>query len=252
MTQRDHTKISASPLIIRPDGAHSPVVATLALGSQVYAGALGASPREARQFGARPEAAPAPRIDPLPPTSAAADEATPRPGHDRLPSLAEIFRTYAPFAWRALRRLGVPESDVEDVCQEVFVVVHRKLGDFEGRSSLKTWIYGICARTASDYRRSGRVRREVVTDAPPDAAHEAAQPDVVALRQARATLDRILDQLDDDKRSVFVLYEIEELTMAEVAEALSCPLQTAYSRLHAARKIVEAGVERARQEGGAS
>ena len=162
-----------------------------------------------------------------------------------VPPLAEIFREYAPFVWRGLRRLGVPESDVEDVCQEVFVVVHRKLGDFEGRSSLRTWIYGICARTASDYRRSGRVRREVVTDAPPDAPHEGGQHDAVALRQARATLDRILDELDDDKRAVFVLYEIEELTMAEVAEALACPLQTAYSRLHAARKVVEAGVARA-------
>jgi len=169
-----------------------------------------------------------------------------------VPSLAEIFRQYAPFVWRALRRLGVPEADVEDVCQEVFVVVHRKLGDFEGRSSLRTWIYGICARTASDYRRSGRVRREVVTDAPPDTAHEGGQHDAVALRQARAKLDRILDTLDDDKRAVFVLYEIEELTMAEVADSLGCPLQTAYSRLHAARKIVEAGVaSHSAQEGGA-
>lgn len=164
-----------------------------------------------------------------------------------VPPLAEIFRDYAPFVWRGLRRLGVPESDVEDVCQEVFVVVHRKLGDFEGRSSLRTWIYGICARTASDYRRSGRVRREVVTDAPPDAPHEGGQHEALALKQARATLDRILDELDDDKRSVFVLYEIEELTMAEVAEAIGCPLQTAYSRLHAARKVVEAGVARAQQ-----
>ena len=161
-----------------------------------------------------------------------------------VPTLAEIFRDYAPFVWRGLRRLGVPESDVEDVCQEVFVVVHRKLADFEGRSSLRTWIYGICTRTASDYRRSGRVRREVVTDVPPDAPQEGTQHDTVALKQARATLDRILDELDDDKRSVFVLYEIEELTMAEVAEAIGCPLQTAYSRLHAARKVVEAGVAR--------
>jgi RNA polymerase sigma-70 factor (ECF subfamily) len=168
------------------------------------------------------------------------------PRREPVPSLPEIFREHAPFVWRALRRLGVHERDVEDVCQEVFVVVHRKLGDFEGRSSLKTWIYGICARTASDYRRSSRVRREVVTDAPPEMPGEASQHDAVAMRQARATLDRILDELDDDKRAVFVLYEIEELTMADVAEALACPVQTAYSRLHAARKIVEAGVERER------
>ena len=163
-----------------------------------------------------------------------------------LPTIAEVFREHAPFVWRALRRLGVPESDVDDVTQEVFVVVHRKLADFEGRSSLRTWIYGICARTASDYRRSGRVRREIVTDAPPEAAHDGGQHEALALRQARAQLDRILDTLDDDKRAVFVLYEIEELSMAEVAEALGCPLQTAYSRLHAARKLVEAGVAKAR------
>jgi RNA polymerase sigma-70 factor, ECF subfamily len=164
----------------------------------------------------------------------------------RAPALADVFREHAPFAWRALRRLGVPEADVDDVCQDVFLVVHRKLADFEGRSSLRTWIYGICARTASDYRRSGRVRREIVTGSPPEAAADAAQHDAVALRQAREALDRILDTLDDDKRAVFVLYEIEELTMGEVAEALGCPLQTAYSRLHAARKMVTAGVERAR------
>lgn len=182
----------------------------------------------------------------LPPVQQVDEPAPPRAVNaDRVPPLAQIFREHAPFVWRALRRLGIPESDVEDVCQEVFVVVHRKLGDFEGRSSLRTWIYGISARTASDYRRSGRVRREVVTDAPPEAPHDGGQQEALALKQARATLDRILDELDDDKRSVFVLYEIEELTMAEVAEALACPLQTAYSRLHAARKVVEAGVLRA-------
>jgi RNA polymerase sigma-70 factor, ECF subfamily len=174
--------------------------------------------------------------------------ATERPTLD----LATVFRDNAPFAWRALRRLGVPERDIEDVCQEVFVIVHRRLADFEGRSSVRTWIYGICARVASDYRRSGRVRREVVTDAPPDEAGEPDQHDALAMKQARATLDRILDTLDDDKRSVFVLYEIEQLQMAEVAEALGCPLQTAYSRLHAARKLVQQGIERAAQEGGSS
>ncbi len=163
-------------------------------------------------------------------------------------SLVDIFREYAPFVWRTLRRLGVPECDVEDVCQEVFVVVHRKLDDFEGRSSVRTWIYGICARTASDYRRSGRVRREIITDVTPPGTDEGRQDEAVAFRQARAALDRILDTLDGDKRAVFVLYEIEELTMAEVAEALGCPIQTAYSRLHSARKLVEAGVARAQAE----
>ncbi len=219
----------ALPFIIAAASSHSLDMAMVVLSAALAMSGIAGPPAQARPSSVSPQAAPAP-----------------------LPSLTDIFREYAPFAWRALRRLGVPEADVEDVCQEVFVVVHRKLGEFEGRSSLKTWIYGICARTASDYRRSGRVRREVVTDAPPEAAQEGAQHEAVMMRQARAALDRILDRLDDDKRSVFVLYEIEELTMAEVAEALGCPLQTAYSRLHAARKIVGAAIEQAKQDGGAS
>src|SRR5215831_12264435 len=80
------------------------------------------------------------------------------------PRVAEVFRELAPFVWRALRRLGVAERDVEDVCQEVFMVVHRKIGEFEGRSTVRTWVYGIAIRVASDYRKRSHVRREVVTD----------------------------------------------------------------------------------------
>ncbi len=159
----------------------------------------------------------------------------------QVPAFAEVFRQHAPFVWRALRRLGVAEADVEDVCQEVFMVVTRKLGSFEGRSALRTWIYGICARTASDYRRRA-VRREIATEEVPVGGVDGQQDRALLEKEARRTLDRILDQLDEDKRAVFVLYEIEELTMADVAEALACPLQTAYSRLHAARRIVEAGI----------
>lgn len=165
----------------------------------------------------------------------------------RTPSLTvgEVFREHAPFVWRALRRLGVREADVEDVCQEVFVVVHRRLPEFEGRSSVRTWVYGICVRVASDWRKRAHVRRELATDdapEPPPSSRRGLPRDPEgdhARREARAILDRMLDELDEDKRAVFVLYEIEQLTMNEVAEAVGCPLQTAYSRLHAARKIVE-------------
>ena len=152
---------------------------------------------------------------------------------------AEVFERTAPFVWRALRRLGVREADVPDVCQEVFVVVHRRLADFDGSSALRTWIYGICLRTASQYRRRAPQLREV-----PDVdAHEQAvlpeQEDSLERRRARDRLDMALQRLDDDKRAVFVLYELEELPMKEVAAALGCPLQTAYSRLHGARREVE-------------
>jgi len=158
-----------------------------------------------------------------------------------------LFREHAAYVWRALRRLGVREADIEDVCQEVFVVVHRRLADFEGRSSPRTWIYGIAIRTASDYRKRASHVREVATATPPDVLSRDNPHDALSARQARATLDRLLDALDDDKRAVFVLYEIEEVPMNEVAEAVGCPLQTAYSRLHAARKAVAEGARRLRE-----
>lgn len=157
-----------------------------------------------------------------------------------------IFREHAPFVWRVVRRLGVAESDTADVCQEVFVVIHRRLAEFEGRSSVRTWVYGICVRAASDYRRRVSRRRETVTDDVPEAATEPRQDVALSMREARARLDRVLDELDDDKRAVFVLYEIEELTMADVASAVGCPLQTAYSRLHAARAQVQESIQRMR------
>lgn len=177
--------------------------------------------------------------------------AAPQPRPDG-PSFAEVFRQYAPFVWRVLRQLGVRESEVEDLCQEVFVVVHRKLPGFEGRSSLRTWLYGICIRTASDHRRRAHVRREHPTDRPPERAGSAPQQREIERRQARALLAEALDALDHDKRSVFVLFEIEQLDMAEVAAAVGCPLKTAYSRLYAARRQVEDVFAQHAQGGGPS
>ena len=168
-----------------------------------------------------------------------------------IPPFAAIFREHAPFAWRVLRRLGVRESDVEDAAQEVFLVVHRRLRDFEGRSSLRTWIYGICVRVASDHRRRAHVRREQPTDRPPERAGSAPQPRELEARQARALLDAALSRLDDDKRAVLVLFEIEEVAMKDVAEAVGCPLQTAYSRLYAARRELREALGEL-SEGGAS
>lgn len=156
----------------------------------------------------------------------------------------ELFTTYNPFVWRTLRRLGVPASDAEDVCQEVFVAVHRKLESFEGRSSVRTWLYGICVHAASNHRRRGHVRREVLSEAPPDQTTAPDQQERLERQQALDLLDDLLNELDHDRRAVFVLYEIEQLSMSEIASAVGCPLQTAYSRLHAARKQLEATVKR--------
>lgn len=167
-----------------------------------------------------------------------------------IPRFDEVFRLHAPLVWRALRRLGVREADVEDLCQEVFVVVHRKLPDFEGRAKLSTWVYGICVRVASDHRKRAHMRHES-PDAVPEGRLSAPQLNEIAHTQARALLDAVLAELDEDKRAVFVLYEIEELPMADVALAVGAPLQTAYSRLHAARKFVAESIAK-RAEGGAT
>lgn len=153
--------------------------------------------------------------------------------------LARVYREHVPYVWRSLKHLGVLEADVEDVAHDVFLVVARKLDGFEERSSLKTWIYGICLRTAADYRGRAFRRREVLTGEVPAEAERSApalQERELSGKRERSRLVDLLSGLPDEQREVFVLYEVEELTMREVAEILVCPLQTAYSRLHAARR----------------
>jgi RNA polymerase sigma-70 factor (ECF subfamily) len=176
----------------------------------------------------------------------AMDEVSESPyGPGAIPSFDRVFSEHAPLVWRALRRLGVAAADIEDVCQEVFTTVHRRLPTFEGRSPLSTWIYGICVRSAWTYRRGRRRRRESVMEIMPEATMDAPQDVALERRRALAFADRVLDAIDDDKRAVFVLYEIEELPMKEVADAVGCPLHTAYARLYAARREFEAAVRRA-------
>lgn len=163
-------------------------------------------------------------------------------------SFAEVFRDHAPFLWRATVALGVPERDADDLCQEVMLVVHRKLGDFKG-GSLRSWLYSICLRVTSDYRRSARVRRERPTDVLPEGSEAPTQAAVVDVRRAEARLFNVLEALEHEQRVAFVFFEIEQLTLQEIAEATDAPLQTVYSRLKAARARVRGAFEEARQRG---
>jgi RNA polymerase sigma-70 factor (ECF subfamily) len=158
----------------------------------------------------------------------------------------QVFAESVPFVWRALRRLGVREADADDACQEVFLVVHRRIATLQGASAIRSWVYGICLRVASEYRRRAHVTRERSLEEAPEESLAADQHEAVERREALAWLDEVLDELDDDKRAVFVLYEIEEVPMADVAAAAGCPVKTAYARLYAARKHVEAAARRER------
>jgi RNA polymerase sigma-70 factor (ECF subfamily) len=157
-----------------------------------------------------------------------------REGPDSGIDLDAVYRTNVRFAWRLVANMGVRPDDIADVVQEVFVVVHRRLGTVTLRSSLRAWIYGICVRCCANYRRRAVTRRERLVSEPP----ETVANDDERL-SARLDLKRALQLLDNQQRAIFLLYEVEGLSMSEVAEALSTPLSTAYSRLHAARETVQ-------------
>jgi len=158
----------------------------------------------------------------------------------------EIYEGHFDFVWRVSRRLGVPDASLDDAVQDVFVVVHRRLADFEGRSSLKSWIYGITRRVAKDHRR--RRQRKDSGKVPADDTLvdlKSATPSLnVEKREAIKLLYRLLDELDDDKREVFVLAELSEMTVPEIAEALDANVNTIYSRLRAARTAFDRLVAR--------
>jgi RNA polymerase sigma-70 factor (ECF subfamily) len=137
--------------------------------------------------------------------------------------------------WRSLKYLGVPERDLADASQEVFLVLHRRFGEFRGESSFTTWLYGICVRVAANLRRR-RLRdpRDDLDNV--EIAQDATQDLELDLERARRRLRDALDRIPPEQREVFVLHEIEELNMRAIATALGCPLFTAYSRLRLARK----------------
>jgi RNA polymerase sigma-70 factor (ECF subfamily) len=162
-----------------------------------------------------------------------------------------LFEAHAAFVWRVLRRHGVPERELEDASQEVFLVVHRRLPEFEARSTLRTWIYGIAARVALGLRRKAHTRLEHLRqlESDPTACEPMSQPtqlDEIGRHEALALIETALSELTPEKREVFALYELEGMSMAEVAAALGVPENTALYRLYNARDEIRAFVQRRR------
>ncbi len=161
--------------------------------------------------------------------------------------LRELFDAYFDFVWRSLRRLGVPPLTVDDATQEVFLVASRRLADIRIGSE-RSFLFATALRIASDSRRSAS-RREMVDDSVLERAGDPGPgPDELADQQRRrAVLDRVLSELELDLRSVFVLYELEEMTMAEIATTLELAPGTVASRLRRAREQFEAAIARLRR-----
>jgi RNA polymerase sigma-70 factor (ECF subfamily) len=152
----------------------------------------------------------------------------------------EVVGEHYDFVWRSLRRLGVPEATADDAAQQVFCVFARRC-DAVPLEKEKTFLFGVVIRVAQNVRRA-RARRPEVHDDDAIASHRSDAPDpeqAIDDRRARELLDTILTELPMDLRTVFVLYELEELTMAEIATMLDLPNGTVASRLRRARETFE-------------
>lgn len=171
-------------------------------------------------------------------------EGAPPEAEAGLRELGEVYEAHFDFVWRSLRRLGVPASALDDAAHDVFLIVHRKLPEFEARSALKTWLFSIALRVAQNARRaharnsSEQLDENVVVS-------NAPGPDELTLRAESVQFGyKLLERLDDDKRAVFILAELEQLPASEIAVALGIPMYTVYSRLRAARREFEAALLR--------
>ena len=156
--------------------------------------------------------------------------------------LGVIFHEHFAFVWRSLRRLGVAGDVIDDAAQEVFVVASRRLDEIEpGRA--KGVLFGTAVRVAADSRRSQSRRRRADLDE--DSTDPTPAPDeLVEHKRARELLDGIVAELPADTRPVFVLFELEGMTMAEIAAVLELAPGTVASRLRRAREVFAAAVTR--------
>jgi RNA polymerase sigma-70 factor (ECF subfamily) len=171
---------------------------------------------------------------------------------DTRPTFAALYEAEFAFVWRSARRLGAPQASIDDIVQEIFVVVYRRLAEFEGRSLIRTWLFGIVVNVVRAHRRSLRakhphtLRTEAGLDTEALADPAPGPQELVAAFEASRVVERLLEGLDDDKRAVFVLAELEQMSAPDIALAVGVPLNTVYSRLRLARQEFAAAAARHR------
>jgi RNA polymerase sigma-70 factor (ECF subfamily) len=159
--------------------------------------------------------------------------------------LEELFTLHLDFVSRSLRNLGVPERDIDDATQQVFIVLSRKL-DAVRNGSERAFLFRTSIHVAAHARRSLGRKREALGEIPEIVDERATADDLVDEQRARELLDAVLSKLAPDVRAVFVLYEIEHMTMAEIASTLELPPGTVASRLRRGRELFQSEVERLR------
>lgn len=179
--------------------------------------------------------------DGMPPSPQPAVEKPPE-----IPSRAmdvhRLFESHLPFVWRNLRRLGVPDAQIEDATQDVFLIVHRRSDTWSAKlSTIDTWLFGIVLRVARNYRRAQQ--RRLAWLLPASDAHDIQDAPTLAdgpaemldRREAALVFERAVATLDESKRAVFLLVDVEQLAVTEAAAALGINTNTAYWRLRRAR-----------------
>lgn len=152
--------------------------------------------------------------------------------------VAEVYAHHAEHAWKSLYRLGVRTADLPDLLQEVFVVVHRRRREWDGRS-MRAWLWGICVGLARNYHRRAFRRTERLVGEVPHAEGEGDPESALAMRRDRERGERLLATLDPEKRAIFVMFEVEGMSGRQIADQLGIPLGTVHSRLYAARRELE-------------
>lgn len=167
------------------------------------------------------------------------------PASARPVSLEEVYREHFAIVWRVLRRLGVSSAQLDDATQDVFLVVKRKLPEVAHAGGLRSWIFAIAVRVAREYRRrAARDQAEPLSDTLLDNAPNPAQ--LSELQESIRLLHQLLRELNEKKRTVFVLSELEQLSAPEIAEVLSLNLNTVYSRLRSAKLEFDSALRRRR------
>jgi len=172
---------------------------------------------------------------------------SPEPASQDVPPFKVVYQEYFDFVWTSARRLGIQPSGMDDLIQEVFLVIHSKLHTVEKRSSLRSWIYSVVRRTASNHRRARRAHADASSGPPGDGEALSREPTPLENTERNAgfqLLMSLLEQLEEPKREIFSLVDVEDLSVPEAAELLGIPLNTAYSRLRVARQNFEVALAR--------
>jgi RNA polymerase sigma-70 factor, ECF subfamily len=168
---------------------------------------------------------------------------------DGQPTFERVYDDFFDFVYRNTRRLGVPPSAADDVVQEVFMVLHRRLAEYDGRATLQSWVYGILANTVRDYRRSFRRKQAPLVAAECDeqlgpASTRTSPEHRAQVKQDLRLLMELLDDLPEAQRELIVLADLEQLSVPEICEHIGGNSNTVYSRLRVARDNLKAKLTR--------